>query len=316
VAVADFDGDGWPDVFVANDGEPNHLWVNRRDGTFAEEALHRGVGLNVRGQSEAGMGIALGDVDGDGLFDLFVTHLTDETNTLWKQGPRGAFQDRTGFAGLTAARWRGTGFGTVLADFDHDGALDLALVNGRVTRGPTQNEALGPHWGLYAERNQLFANEGGGHFRDVSLRNAAFCGAANVARGLAWGDVDGDGALDLLVTTAGGPARLYKNVAPKRGHWLLVRALDPALKRDAYGAQLRVRAGGKTFLRLVSPAGSYLSSGDARAHFGLGPAADFEGIDVLWPDGTQETFAGGRADRPLTLTKGRGTRRGAEEKRP
>jgi hypothetical protein len=126
--------------------------------------------------------------------------------------------------------------------------------------------------------------------------------------------VDGDGALDLLVTTAGGPARLYKNVAPKRGHWLLVRALDPALKRDAYGAELRVRAGGKTFLRQISPAGSYLSSGDPRAHFGLGPAAEYEGIDVLWPDGTAETFAGGRADRPLTLTKGHGSRRRAEEK--
>src|SRR5262249_53370593 len=113
----------------------------------------------------------------------------------------------------------------------------------------------------------------------------------------------------------GGPARLYRNVAPKRGHWLLVRALDPALKRDAYGAEVRVRAADKTFLRLISPAGSYLCSNDPRAHFGLGPAGDFEGIDVVWPDGTKETFEGGRADRPITLIKGKGARRTAEEKR-
>jgi hypothetical protein len=318
VVCADFDGDGWPDVFVANDGEPNRLWVNRRDGTFKEEALQRGVALNERGQSEAGMGVALGDVDGDGLFDLFVTHLSDETHALWKQGPRGAFQDRTAAAGLTRSRWRGTGFGAVLADFDHDGALDLAFVNGRVTRGAMLNQALGPHWGLYAERNQLFANEGDGHFRDVSPQNGALCGTANVARGLAWGDVDGDGAVDLLVTTVGGPARLYRNVAPKRGHWLLVRAVDPALKRDACGAEVRVRAGGRSFLRVIGPAASYLCSGDVRAHFGLGPAERVEGIEVVWPDGTRETFEGRPADQAVTLEKGKGTRHAlppAEEKR-
>jgi hypothetical protein len=262
------------------------------------------------------MGVALGDVDGDGLYDLFVTHLTDETHTLWKQGPRGAFKDRTGALGLAHSRWRGTGFGAVLADFDHDGTLDLAFVNGRVARGPTLNAALGAHWGLYAERNQLFVNEGGGHFRDVSLQNGAFCGTANVARGLAWGDVDGDGALDLLVTTVAGPARLYRNVAPKRGHWLLVRAVDPALRRDALGAEVRVRAGGKEFLRLIGPAGSYLSSGDARAHFGLGPAERVEGIDIVWPDGTKETFEGRAADQAITLEKGKGTRRAAPPARP
>jgi hypothetical protein len=307
VVCADFDGDGWPDIFVANDGQPNRLWINRHDGTFAEEAVRHGLAFDAMSQAGAGMGVALGDVDGDGLFDVFVTHLTEETNTLWRQGPRGLFRDRTAAAGLAAASARGTGFGTVLGDFDQDGALDLAVVNGRIAKAPAAaNPALGPHWGMYAERNRLFANDGAGRFRDVSAANPAFCGTPAVARGLACGDVDGDGALDLLVTATAGPARLYRNVAPGRGHWLLVRALDPALHRDAYGAEVRVRAGGRAWVRWVNPAGSYLCSNDPRAHFGLGPAERVDAIDVLWPDGTAETFPGCAADQKLTLSKGSG----------
>jgi hypothetical protein len=320
VFCADFTGDGWPDIFIANDGKPNHLWVNQKNGTFKEEAHPRGVANNAQGQAEAGMGIALADVDGDGLFDLFVTHLTDETNTLWTQGPAGLFRDRTAALGLSSPRWRGTGFGTVLADFDHDGWPDLAVVNGRVGRGPgVPNPDLGPHWGRYAERNQLFANEGDGRFRDISPQNKPFCGTPNIARGLAWGDVDNDGAVDLLVTTVAGRARLFRNVAPKRGHWLTVRAVDPALRRDAIGAVVRVRTPGRDrpLMRLINPAASYLSSGDVRAHFGLGPAERVDGIEVEWPDGTRETFEGCGADQEVKLEKGKGVRgrRPAEEKK-
>ena len=266
--------------------------------------------------------MALGDVNGDGLFDVFVTHLTEETHTLWSQQPLGVFQDRTAQARLTASRWRGTGFGTVLADFDHDGALDLALVNGRVARRPSAGASAVPNtqtrsaskelqfWQDYAELNQLFANDGSGRFADISLGTSDFCGRAEVARGLVCGDIDDDGALDLLITTVGGPARLFRNVAPKRGHWLLVRAVDPALGgRDAYGATLTVSAGGRKRLGWINPGQSYLCSNDPRAHFGLGAAGSVDGITVLWPDGNEELFPGCSADQKIVLRRGTGSRK-------
>jgi hypothetical protein len=304
VVCADFDGDHWPDIFIANDGRPNWLFINQRDGTFKEEAVPRGVAYNRMGRPEANMGIALGDLSGHGMFDLFVTHLTEETNALWVQGPRGVFEDRTVAAGLRNGRGRGTGFGTVLADFDQDGALDLALVNGRVSRPPPSNQAPGSFWEPYAERNQLFTGDGAGHFRDIALENPAFCGTAGVYRGLAYGDIDGDGALDLLVTEVAGPARLYRNISPARGHWLLIRALDPALNRDAYGAEITVEGGGRRWKRWLNPASSYLSSNDPRAHFGLGAVKHVDRIVVLWPDGKEESFPGCEVDRQLVLRKG------------
>src|SRR5262249_12121013 len=260
VVCADFNGDHWPDIFLANDNQPNRLWVNQKNGTFAEEALFRGVALDGLGQAPGNMGVALGDVDGDGRFDLFVTHLTDELNTLWLQHKSGAFRDNTGPAGLAASKWRATGFGTIFADFDHDGALDLAVVNGRVARDPLgARPAGGSFWDQYTERNQLFANDGTGKFRDLSEDNAAFCGTAHVGRGLAWGDFNNDGAIDLLVTTIGGKARLYKNAVPNRGHWLMVRAVDDVCGgRDAYGAEVTVRAGSRRWIGLVNPGQSYL----------------------------------------------------------
>jgi hypothetical protein len=310
VVCADFDGDGWPDIFVANDGQPNHLWINRHDGTFREEAAARNLAVNGLGMAQGNMGIAVGDVDGDGLFDIFVTHLTDETHTLWQQGPRGLFQDRTVPAGLTASRWRGTGFGTVLADFNHDGALDLAVVNGRVLRGPGNGgNTLGSFWGPYAERNQVLANDGRGRFRDMSATDP-FGQLPGISRGLACGDIDGDGAIDLLVTTVGGPARLYRNVAPKEGHWLLVRAMDPAHQRDAYGAVVTVEAGGRRWVGVINPGQSYLCSNDPRAHFGLGAAERVDSVRVRWPDGdgAEECFPGGAVDRPMILRRGEGTK--------
>lgn len=306
VLCADLSGDGWPDVFIANDGEPNRLWINQKDGTFKEEASQRGIAYNENVQAQAGMGIAVGDVDGDGLLDIFVTHLAEETHTLWRQNPRGLFLDKTGPSGVLQSKWRGTGFGTLFGDFNNDGHLDLGIVNGAVAAQPKPiDDSLGPFWTWYGQRNQLFANEGAGRFRDISPANAPFCGQANVARGLVAGDIDADGGLDLLVTTIGGPARLYRNVA-ERGHWLSVRALDPVLKRDALGAEIEVLAGSRRWLRSFHPAESYLTSSEPRAHFGLGELKAVDRIEVRWPDGSRELFPGCAADQRIELKKGAG----------
>jgi enediyne biosynthesis protein E4 len=308
VCCLDFNGDGWPDIFVANDDKPNHLWINQQNGTFTEEAVARGLAFDVLGRAQGNMGVAFGDVDNDGFFDLYVSHLASEHNTLWLQGPHhGLFRDSTARAGLLTTAWRGTGFGTVMADFDHNGWLDIAVVNGRVAR-PTQtpNPALGPQLQHYSERNQLLRNAGQGRFRDISGANAAMCGEPNVARGLAVGDLDGDGALDLLITTVAGRARLLRNVAQPPGHWLLIRALDPRLKRDAYGAEVTVHAGTHRWLRHVNPGHSYLCSSDPRAHFGLGTNSEYDRVTVLWPDGLLEEFGGGAADRVVVLRRGEG----------
>lgn len=316
VLCADFDGDRWPDIFVADDGMPNRLYINQRNGTFTEEAVQRGIAYNAFGATAANMGIAFGDVDGDALSDVFVTHVSWEQHALWKQGPPGSFQDRTTAVGLANPSQRGTGFGTILADFDLDGDLDLAFANGRIKRpnspvAPGKDAAflpgLDPFWRPYAQFNQLFANDGAGHFREISSDNPAFCGRAAVGRGLACGDIDNDGDVDLLVVNTGAAAHLLRNVAPRRGHWLVVRAIYPAMGgRDAYGAEVRVTAGGRQWIRLVQPSHSYLVSNDPRAHFGLGDAKIIERIEVLWPDGAEEIFPGGPCDQVISLRKGNG----------
>jgi hypothetical protein len=303
VVCADFNGDGWPDLFIANDGDHNRLWINQHNGTFTNEAGSRGVAVTAMGKAFAGMGVALGDTNNKGRFDLLVTHLNNETNTLWRQDTLGQFQDRTNETHLSVTRRHSTGFGTLMADFENKGSLDIAVANGRAFRGGDARGTDLGFWETYADRNQLFANDGTGKYQDVSLSNPAFCGYWNVARGLACADLDRDGGLDLLVTTIGGRARLFRNVAPNRGHWLTVRAFDPQYQRDAYGAEVCVRVKDREWLRLVNPAGSYLSSHSPLAHFGLGSAKEYDGIVVRWPDGVEERFPGGAVDRQIELHK-------------
>jgi len=308
----DFDGDGWPDIFCADDGRPNRLFVNRRDGTFSEEAAPRGVAFNAMGATAANMGTAFGDVDGDGMGDLFVTHLTEEFHSLWKQGPRGLFADQVASTGLQQQSWRGTGFGTVMSDFNCDGALDLAWVNGLVRRLTPGQSPVVPGvdswWARYAQRPQLFANDGSGRFRDLSPSEPALCGRAFVGRSIAVADFDEDGGSDLVLASVGGPVQILRNVAPGRGHWLRVRVVEPARgQRDAIGAEVVVHVGGKRLWSVLQPASSYLASHEPVLHFGLGNLAAVDHIEVLWPDGKRERFPGGASDRLVTLRAGEGT---------
>jgi len=307
VISADFNGDSYPDLYVTNDGEPKNLWMNRGDGTFEDQAVALGAAVNESGQPEAGMGVTFGDVDGDQDFDLFITHLREEKNTFYRNHGKEGFQDESWAAGLAGVSIPFTGFGTGFFDYDNDSDLDLLVVNGRVTRGPLLTSSKPPqYWDDYAEPNFLFENDGGGHFQNASKDAGSFASTIENSRGLAFGDVDNDGDIDLLVNNEGGPARLYRNDSPKKNHWLLVRALDPKLKRDAIGGEITVIYNGKKLLRSVAPAYSYLNSNDPRVHFGLGSATSVDQIIVRWPDGTQQIFPGTKADQIITLQKSGG----------
>jgi hypothetical protein len=301
----DLTRDGRPDVFVANDAQANQLWVNQGDGRFADEGIQRGLAYDRDGRTEANMGIAVGDADGDGLLDLLVTHLWQENNRLYVGSELPVFRDRTIESGLSRHDLERTGFGCGFFDLDHDGDQDLAVVNGAVKRRPRIAGAPAGFWGDYAEPNQLFENDGQASFTLAQEEAGTFASEVEVSRALALGDLDSDGDLDLVVSNVDNSLRVYRNDAPRAGtHWLMVRALTRG--RDALGAQVRVWAGGREFLGLALAASSYGSSNDPRAHFGLGANASVDGIDVLWPDGQREGFPGTGVDRVITLRQGEG----------
>ena len=309
VVCEDLNSDGLPDIYVANDGYANQLWINRGDGTFSEEAPMLGAALNLHGHAEAGMGVVAADLDGDSDLDLFLTHLAVETNTLYRNLGSGlGFEDASGQSGLGQTSMEYTGFGVAAFDADLDGDLDLAVANGRVKRGPVLGQAgIGPPWDIYAEPNLFYLNDGAGRFTLSCQEAGSLCARVEISRGLAVGDIDSDGDLDLLISNIEGKARLYRNQMPRKGHWLQVRALDPRLKRDALGAKVMVFAGGRQVVRSITSGFSYQSSSEPLAHFGLGPAAKVDRIEVRWPDGLRERFQGGAADRVITLLRGSGS---------
>lgn len=307
----DFNADGRPDVMVANDMQENFLWIQQEHGKFQEQALVRGIARNRLGEVEANMGVISDDLDGDGRFDLFVTHLTGETNTLFRGDQQGSFVDTTAASGLGPPSFPYTGFGVAALDVECDGDLDLAIANGKVKRGNSSAASGGDFWHDYAEPNQLYLNDGKGHFDlQTDLGGSLFSQRIEVSRGLMSGDIDKDGDVDLLVTNCGGPARLYYNSFPRLGNWLTVRVIDPDLNRDAIGARIKVRTGDRTFLRELNPSSSYLSSNDFRVHFGLGKVPQYDSIEVTWPaaGGGIERFPAGETNRHITLLKGNGLR--------
>ena len=305
---ADFDGDGWVDVYVANDAYPSHLWINRHDGTFRESGMAMGAAVNMSGHAEAGMGVVVADLDGDCTLDLFVTHLADETNILLlNRGNGKGFRDATGRSGTGPASVPYTGFGVAAFDAELDGDLDLVVANGRVNRDDVKPGSLAPApWNDLAEPKLFYVNDGQARFTLSNSVAGELGSALEVSRGLALGDIDDDGDLDLVVNNTASRARIYTNEAPRAGRWLRIRAVDPRYKRDALGALVSISAGGKRFVRCVESSSSYLSSSDPRAHFGLGRVENADAIEVLWPDGLRESFACPGLDRDLELRRGEG----------
>ncbi len=299
-ASGDFDGDGDLDLYVAADLMPNGLWLNRGDGTFTDEALLGGAATAGDGSLESSMGVAAVDLDDDGDEDLFTTHVVEQTNTLYLNDGDALFTDRSRESGLGGPSWNATGFGVVFLDLDPDGLLDAVVVNGAVNTQPAQR-AAGDDLPLH-QRDQVFRNLGDGRFEEISDTAGGPFERSEVGRGLAVGDVDLDGDDDLLLTNNSGPARLLRNDGADGGEWIAFRLLS-ASGRDALGAEVVARTSGAApRLRRIRTGGSYLSSRQPRAIFGLGPpsgdgTADRVDVRLRWPEGARLEMRGLAAGR-------------------
>jgi hypothetical protein len=299
VVAADFDDDGWIDIYVANDGDPNQLWMNQKNGTFKNEALLAGAAVNRDGKTEAGMGVDAGDFDGSGTDDIFVTHLMEETNTLFTNVGAAVFEDRTRETGLGMPGRRFTGFGTSFFDYDNDGWLDLLVVNGAVQLLPELIRKADPF--PLGQPNQLFRNTGNGRFIEIVEQAGPSFQLLEVSRGAAFGDIDNDGDTDVLVTNNNGPARLLVNQLGSRNHWLGLRIVGKN-GRDMLGARVDVVVRKNQLLRRrVRTDGSYLSANDPRVLVGLGSTTQVEAVRVRWPDGSLAELKAPPVDRYITI---------------
>ena len=294
VAALDIDRDGWLDLFVANDTAANHLWMNQKNGTFKEAALERGVAYSEEGQPKAGMGVAAGDYDNDGDEDLLVLNLMREGASLFRNEGKGFFADVSLASRIHSLTYAYTGFGVDWFDYDNDGWLDLFLANGAVTLREEQRGKPYP----FAEKNLLLKNPGaaGGAFEDVTAPAGEALQLLEVTRGAAFGDVDNDGRVDILLTNNNGPARLLRNESPA-GSWLSVSVSEPNARVGV------VRAGQPALWRRSHTDSSYLSASDPRVHFGLGAATKIDKLVVEWADGTREERAAPQANTRVTIRR-------------
>jgi hypothetical protein len=280
VRAADFDDDGDLDLFVANDSDPNYLYRNEGDGTFREVGVWSGCALDANGSAQASMGIAVGDVFGTGRLDLLVTNFAEDFTTLYRNLGGAMFEDVSEETGVGPATWKSLSWGAAFADFDSDGDLDLVIANGHIYPQIDRHPEIA---GTYAQKNQLLENRGG-RFVDVTGDAGPGFQIMMASRGLAVGDFDNDGDLDILISNLDAPPTLLRNDTPQ-GAWLMVDCKGPNGGPAPPGTRVIVRAGGRTFVRDVSAGDSYASSHDPRLHFGLGAATVADSIEVRWPDG-------------------------------
>jgi hypothetical protein len=302
VVFGDYDDDGWLDAFVANDTTPNFLLHNTGKGRFDEVALRAGVSVAGDGRVRAGMGTDFGDVDGDGLLDLFVTNHELETHTLYRNLGKGLFAEITAQSGLGTPTLPFVGFGTVLADHDNDGDLDIGIVNGHVVNMPS----LVRPGATEEQRKLLFVNDGRGRMREIGRQAGPGFAAERIGRTLVAGDIDNDGDLDYLVTNNGADAELLRNelgAGPRAAVFVLV---GTRTNRDAIGTRIRATAGSTSFVREVKGGSSYLGQNDIRVHIGLGTAARLDRMEIRWPNGATEALGPIDAGQIVTVVEGRG----------
>ncbi len=304
VLCADFNGDGRTDIYVTNDTAANQLWLNQGNGTFRDGALEAGLAYSMAGLPKAGMGVTADDVENDGGLLVLVTNLSREGATLFRGDGKGIFDDFSAQYGLGDATYNFTGFGVKFFDYDNDGRLDVFIANGAVTLVESQRGAPYP----YAQTKQLFHNEGKNRpFREVDSLAGQIFQIPEVSRGAAFGDLDNDGDIDVVVSNNNGPARLLLNQTGNSRHWLEVQLQTAKGNRFALGARVGLlRNGQETLWRRVHSDGSYQSANDMRVHFGLGDQPVVTGVLVNWPDGTREIWDHVEADRIITLRQGTG----------
>jgi hypothetical protein len=302
VALIDHDQDGWPDIFVANDTQPNTLYRNQRNGTFKDVALQAGVALSSDGKARAGMGVDVGDFDNSGSAGIAITNFEGEMIGLYRRSGSGTYRDVATEAGVGAPSRNLLGFGCLFADVDLDGRLDLITVNGHID--DTVRNIRGNVG--YAQRPQLFMNQGDGRFRDVSAAVGTGFAQARVGRGLAFGDFDRDGDVDILMTTNNGPAVLLRNDQTGGNRSVRFRLRGTTSNRDAIGSTVRIVHDGITQSRMVRSGSSYLSQSELPVTFGVGRRARVDRVTVTWPNGRTEEAKGVAAGRSYDWVEGKG----------
>ncbi len=299
---ADYDNDGWPDLFLANDAGPNYLYHNRHDGTFDEVGMLSGVALGDDGQELGSMGVDFGDYNHDGNLDLFVTNYTDQVNNLYRNLGRGAFSDMSWAAKVGQPSYRYIKWGGGFEDFDNDGWPDLFVVNGHVY---PQVDAI-PNSPGYKEPMQMFLNNHDGTFEDISKASGVFDISPESRRGAAFGDIFNDGNIGVLVLNIGQPPSLLINKTPNSNHRAGFHLIGTKSNRAAIGARVTIHASGVMQFNEVRAGGSYLSQNDLRLHFGLGTADKMETVEIAWPSGQTESLRDVPADFIYTITEGGG----------